>query len=533
MKYGINAGDTIKNLPHSYVSAVGEQNFTDAQKARARKNIDVPVGTGSTNTTDKLFLIGSKTQTNDSITYSNENCYTQGGDLYSNGSKVITEADGTSEIGYGVSISSSAILTRCGNMAMHKSLPIQSKMRRCMVTDSGNVYGYIDPNDYTKYTDGTTVNYDGTDGQYMVEIPEYWYDTTTPSGDYGIMLYTMPVTGAKHSPKVYISAVEASTNDASSETTKKLASICTASITYQEDGSVTAASVTEYSTNATDYRGGNRNTSYEGIKSLLGRPSTSLTRDAFRTRAANRGTGWSQQYWDAYMAWVRLYVVEYCNLNSQADYNASKTVDGYMQGGLGAGVSTANATNWNNFNGYNPFVPCGVTKRLGNNTGVVSYKFAATEFDPNNAFTVSVPSYRGIENPFGHIWKWTDGINIYCDGTTHKSSIYTCSNIANFADNTFDNYVLRTSDCYQGTEGYIKEWVKDEFADFIPLSNGGSASSYLYDYSWFNNVGWQVLRSGGRANYGTTCGLFFFDAGYDSSYAHANIGGRLYYTPAQ
>lgn len=39
IKYGINAPDTIKNLPHSYVSAVGEQSFTEAQKARARKNI--------------------------------------------------------------------------------------------------------------------------------------------------------------------------------------------------------------------------------------------------------------------------------------------------------------------------------------------------------------------------------------------------------------------------------------------------------------------------------------------------------------
>ena len=39
LKYGINAGDTIKNLPHNYVSAMGDQSFTAAQKARARRNI--------------------------------------------------------------------------------------------------------------------------------------------------------------------------------------------------------------------------------------------------------------------------------------------------------------------------------------------------------------------------------------------------------------------------------------------------------------------------------------------------------------
>jgi len=80
---------------------------------------------------------------------------------------------------------------------------------------------------------------------------------------------------------------------------------------------------------------------------LLGRPATSLTRSGFRTRAAARGTGWSQQYWKAYMAWVRLFVVEYCTFNSQANYNATKTTEGYMQGGLGAGVSIVNNTAWN------------------------------------------------------------------------------------------------------------------------------------------------------------------------------------------
>ena len=107
-------------------------------------------------------------------------------------------------------------------------------------------------------------------------------------------------------------------------------SICNATIPYNQDGSVSASSVTEYSANASNYIGGTRDTTYTGIKSLLGRPATNLTRASFRTRAAARGTGWSQQYWDAYMAWVRLFVVEYCTFNSQAEYNPSKTTEGYM-----------------------------------------------------------------------------------------------------------------------------------------------------------------------------------------------------------
>jgi hypothetical protein len=43
---------------------------------------------GSTNTTDKLFLVGSKTQGNNPQTYSNASVYTQGGELYSGGMQV-------------------------------------------------------------------------------------------------------------------------------------------------------------------------------------------------------------------------------------------------------------------------------------------------------------------------------------------------------------------------------------------------------------------------------------------------------------
>lgn len=532
--YNIKDNNAIPSSEKGVASGVATLDSTGkVPSEQLPEDADTKNTAGSTNTTDKLFIIGSKTQNNNPQTYSNVGCYVENGRIYSNSSVVVTASDDILGLSYGIQwTSTNATPSRRGNMEMHRTLPIQNKMRRCMLQDNGTVYGYIDPKDYTKYTDGSTVDYSGAHGQYMVEIPEYWYIGTNEDGVYGIDIYPSEVEGALHSPKCYISAVEATSNDTSASTPKKLFSICDATIPYNEDGSVSANAVITYSTDAADHRGGNRNTTYDGIKTLLGRPATQLTRDGFRTRAAARGTGWSQQYWKAYMAWVRLFVVEYCTFNSQADYNATKTTEGYMQGGLGAGVSTVNSTAWNNFNGYNPFVPCGVTKRLGNSTGVVTYKFAAGEFT-TTAVEVSVPSYRGIENPFGHIWKWTDGVNVYCDGETHKSTIYTCDDITKFADNTSTNYVLRTADCYQGTSGWIKDWLIDGNADFLPLTNGGSASSYLYDYSWFGDTGWRVLFSGGSADNGAGCGLFCFRANYDSSNANASVGGRLYYTPSE
>jgi hypothetical protein len=166
-----------------------------------------------------------------------------------------------------------------------------------MVQDDGTVYGYIDPEDYTKYVDGRTVDYTGAHGQLLVEIPEYWYIGTVTQGEnistYTIEISPMYIAGYKYSPKCYVGAVEASTNDSSSDSVKKLFSICTADIIYDTNGDVNASDITSYSSNASDYLGGSRVSTYTGVKSFLGRPATNLTRSEFRTKAAARGTGWS------------------------------------------------------------------------------------------------------------------------------------------------------------------------------------------------------------------------------------------------
>ena len=382
-----------------------------------------------------------------------------------------------------------ANLKRIGNMSMHRTLPIQSKMKRCMLNDDGSVYGYISDSDYTKYEDGTTVDYTDASHQYQVEIPEYRYDAISyrdgNTTKHLLKLYVGSNAG-KLSKKLYIGAVEATTDDADeTASTKKL-----------------------YSTCNTDSKFNN------------GFPKTNLTRAAFRTRAKNRGTGWSQQYWSAYMAVVRLYVVEYCNFNSQDTWYDTTDVNGYKRGGLGIGVSNINNTAWNNYNSYNPFIPCGVTNSLGNQTGVISYTH-------DQLGTVSVPSYRGIENPFGYIWKWTDGININTvDGTT---TVYTCDDISKFTDSVSADYTDRVSFAIPSS-GWIASWNWDENGDFIPTSTGGSSNSTLYDYSYWAD-GLRVLRSGGDARYGANCGWFCFAASVGSGGANAFVGGRLYYTP--
>lgn len=419
---------------------------------------------------------------------------------------------------------------RIGNMNMHRNLPIHSGMKRCTLKDDGSVYGYISQEDANLYDDGREVDYSGAHGQVMVEVPEYHFDALAYSEN-GITTYVLKLypysNKGKLSKKVYVGAYEATSNDAdSSESTKKLYSIATVT-TSTNSTSINISDLDVVHTDAALYRGGNQRTSDawdNEEKSQLGRPVTSLTIAAFRDRASARGTGWSQQYWSAYMSVIRLYIVEYCNFNTQDTYYNTTDSNGYHRGGLGAGLTLLSGDAWNAFNSYNPIVPCGLTNILGNNTGVVTFT--------NYTFSsLQIPSYRGIENPFGHIWKWTDGINVLGDTPEGYSSVYTCDDITKFADNTSENYILRTTSAPFGANGYISAENWDENGDFIPISQGGSSNSYLYDYSWFQNAGWKILYSGGSADYGARCGWFCFRAYEGSSISYANIGGRLYYTP--
>lgn len=152
---------------------------------------------------------------------------------------------------------------RVGNMNFHRNLPIQNGMKRCTLQDNGEVYGYINSADYTKYDDGRNVDYSGLHGQVMVEIPEYNFDAIyyTENGVTSYLLKLYPYSKAgKTSKKVYYGAFKASSNDAnSSDQTKMLYSICLTDSPVV-NGSVSASSLT-YAQDAINYRGGNKITS--------------------------------------------------------------------------------------------------------------------------------------------------------------------------------------------------------------------------------------------------------------------------------
>jgi hypothetical protein len=404
----------------------------------------------------------------------------------------------------------SSALTRLGKPELHVTLPVQSRMRRCILNDLGQVVYYLHPQDSTLQDNSAPADLTGASGQVMVEIPEHYRKFEMEGTKCRVLLSLFALPGFLKVDKMYISAYEAALN----RTNNKLASVV----------NTTA-----------DYRGGSNNAAYDAASNtLLGRPATNISLTNFRAYARNRGSvSWNCNTYEAQKTLYWLYTVEYADFNCQLTYNAAPTSEGYHQGGLGAGVTDLDSAKWNTFNAYNPFIPCGHTNSLGNVTGVVNYSMPA-EYDATIK-TVSVPSYRGIENLFGHVWKWTDGCKarIQSDASGAKSEFYVCTNPANFQSTDYSNYVLRG--LLPRTSNYIKSFLLGEFGEILPLSVGGSATTYQCDYFYTDIPGTgeeqRGLFFGGSANVGLNAGLVCSSSSNSAASAHTAISSRLCFHP--
>lgn len=417
------------------------------------------------------------------------------------------------------------------DMALHASLPIQSGMKRCMLTNNGTVYKYISDSNPLEYEDGTTANYDGTDGQVMVEIPAYSFTAYKEVDENNITwnyLKLYPNGGGETlSRKIYRGAFEMICDNSNNNTAVgcSVSMIDLAGMNVTKDTVSFAAADMQYLNDAATYRNWNyNNVDATSVKNSLGKPTTNRNRDTFRAISARRGAGFSQEYWEAWNSLIRLFMVEYCTLNTQDAINDTLTNEGFKQGGLGPGVSTCTINEWSSFNAYNPFVPCGVTIPLGSKSGAIDYIFATGEFR-NAAITFSVPSYRGIENPFGHIWTFIDGFNTR---SVIQRANYICNDVSKFAENNAAGYELESiSD--SRTSGNIGGIEWNSAGTFWPKP-GGRAVYNDYFWSAFGTGDWYTLFSGGDAYRGAGGGFFCLYADSGAGRAIADVGARLLYT---
>lgn len=392
---------------------------------------------------------------------------------------------------------------RVGNMQLHRELPVQSKMRRCLLDRDGGVEEYLD----NELSWGRSY----LDYAVMTEIPEHWYKLYFNGTKFRMMLSEIPLPGYKHVDKFYISTYEARM--------------------YRTDNLLcSAAGASKLSDpNSINFRGGDNTAEWDDTyRSLLGCPVTNLTQDQFRQAARKRGNGWEMYTYGAHKTLFWLFAVEYATLNSQKSFNAQKDANGFSQGGLGLGPTQM--TDWINFNNANPLIPCGYTNEFGNSSGEKAY-VVKNSSDGTHA-TLMANRYRGIENPFGHIWKYADGANVQVTtGDSGLSILWTTNNPLNFSSTSYTGYDKKGNICR--TDGYAKKMLLGEDGDIVATEVGGSSSTYwcdyYYTYTSANRI--QVLLIGGSSDIGQNSGLAYINTHDASSAAAKYFGSRLCFFP--
>lgn len=404
---------------------------------------------------------------------------------------------------YGVewdTASSSPDGVRVGNMQLHRELPIQSKIRGVILDNKGGIKSYLNNSNWGN------INTEYLTESVMTKIPEHWYKLYQYGTKFRMMLSAMPLPGYNHIDQFYISSFESGIDRSSSTL------------------------VSSYGVGSTNVnkRGGDNTAEWDGTyRSLLGCPVTYLTRDQFRQAARKRGSGWEMYTYGAHKTLFWLFAIEYATLNSQKPFNAQKDANGFSQGGLGEGASQM--TDWINFNNANPLIPCGYTNEFGSGSGEKAY-VVKNASDGTHA-TLMANRYRGIENPFGHVWKYTDGANIQVTtGDAGLSILWTTDDPSNFSDTSYTGYDKKGN--IRRTSGYAKKMLLGENGDIIPTEVDGSSSTYWCDYyrTTITIDGIFVVLAGSSANGALGNGLASIYGGYTSNSAR-DIGTRLCFFP--
>ncbi len=433
-------------------------------------------------------------------------------------------------------------------------MALESRMKRCVINDTGVVQYYTDPTDSTKKEDGSASSLTGVDGQVMVEVPQgwlkYWYSGTTHNyliskeqfngasrfdshykngtwvdkryiGAYEGTLYD--VSAGIYTDGIYQTAVSCvfantdksltiasrtgvfllltvgdkivvsgTTNNNGTKTVASLVSATKITISEAVVNETAAATVVQTEKDWTATTG-------DKLCSISGKaPINYGMRANFRAVAKNRGTGWRQEDYDLASAINLLYLIEYASF--------------YSQSVIGAGLTDWSSGTWSAYNDYNPINKTGSSNSKGNTT-----------FNLSNGSGVigSYMTYRGIENWYGHLWKWIDGINI------NNNVPYVSNNDTQFADDTTTNYTalgvtLINADGWQKT-------LLQQSRGFLPASVGASSSTKITDY-YYQYSDWCIVKLGGGAYNGVNAGAFCLDASYASDFATSRtMSGRLAY----
>jgi len=366
---------------------------------------------------------------------------------------------------YGVSWDQSAdTYTQLGSATNHSALPIQSKMRRCLLADDGTVNAYLHEATSLFLSNGNTADLTGAGGQVMVEIPKFYYKHSMSGNVHSWEISEMPLSGYAVHPAFLKNGVE---------------------VDHRYFGAYEASS-------ASSTMGSASGTT----------PAASKTRTTFRTEASARGTGWRQVEYYLHSAIQLLYLVEYQDFNSQEM--------------IGEGRTTLSGGSWDtsSYIGIS-----GKSNADGNGTN---------SNDSSTLGGDAYMTYRGIENWYGNVWEMRDGWTVndvsasqlimYATNNDADFADTGSTNMTVIYDDTSPisggGYISGLADISNGFIGNAMSGASNTYV-----------GDYYWQYA--GGSGWSLPMVGASASNGSQAGAFTLQVHNASSSSDVSMSSRL------
>jgi len=270
--------------------------------------------------------------------------------------------------------------------------------------------------------------------------------------------------------------------------------------------------------------------SLDRLRSISGvTPTTNERRSWYRQKAAAVGSGWCIEPYFATNILYHLLVAERLNLNTQED--------------ISAGATNASSGDWNTFcSGSWPVWTSdggqlssyadagGVLNVTSPNAADVRHGEIPLTIenwgDGTATLNTQIAVMWHVRDPWGHIWKLKDGINIH-NSSADGARVFTSRKSADFADDTEANYNLIGN--IAENDGYVSRFLDGHM---LPTEISGSSSQHVgdYHYTYYDNKpdgGWRGAFSGSGLVNGSYAGIACFHLSRDSAYYRSSVGARL------
>jgi len=375
---------------------------------------------------------------------------------------------------YGLSWDESAdTYVRTGSATAAIALPIQSRMRRCLLNDAGEVVSYLHPLNSAYTEAGGVADLTGVAGQVMVEVPKFYQRYSYVGTRHTWDIAEQPLAGFSVHPAFIKNGVE---------------------VPYRYTSAYEASLST---------------TKIASVSGVL--PKTTYTRAQFRAAAVARGAGWRQYDYYTHSALQLLALVEFGSFN--------------IKGAIGAGRVNLSGGSWV-VNSY--LALTGLSNSFGNGSGSVA-------LGTTLGYLTDVMSYRGVENFWGHVWKFVDGMTV--DATANDTAtampIWVTNDSAYFADtgSTGMTKLWDMTNFGAANLGYTAT-LRENIVGFMPDSLGGTDTTKARQHTWQYGYDaaatkpWRAPYVGADANDGAVAGPLALFLGSASGDSGGGIGAR-------